>query len=190
MTPQASDAMPLDSRVNQMEAEMAQVRKLGIIGLLKLKFTAWLEERMKEAAIRKLQAQQAVMEEQRKTAVAESALREVIQTGEAKVEKGRIAYREALWQRLHADMAFAGISVGPASIGGTTAPGNAGAGASSTVTDEQVETLALRVFMNLAQNGNSDADWQAYQEEIYKHLPRTVAQEVVSRVEGMRRAGR
>ena len=60
---------------------MDAARSRGVLGLMRLRYEAWLEEKMKGPAIAKMQARQALLEEQRKTAEAEIRLKATVQSG-------------------------------------------------------------------------------------------------------------
>ena len=131
---------------------MDAVRKQGVWGLLRLRYEAWLEERMQGPAIQKLRARQAVLEEQRKTAEVEIQLRATVQSGEVGAQRHKIEWNEVNRQRLTSELHSLGlITLAPAP---TAQPATTPASVTSTsppmtahVTDEQIEAVALRGFL-------------------------------------------
>ena len=182
----------IEPRIARMEAEMDAVRKQGVWGLLRLRYEAWLEERMQGPAIQKLRARQAVLEEQRKTAEVEIKLRATVQSGEVGAQRHKIEWNEVNRQRLTSELHSLGlITLAPAP---TAQPATTPASVTSTsppmtahVTDEQIEAVALRGFL---QGVETDEDWQGYKTELARHLPPLSVEEVGLRLRELWRLNR
>ncbi|WP_395088821.1 hypothetical protein, partial [Armatimonas sp.] len=156
-------ALDLEAGVDRLEHEMERTRRAGLLGLARLKWEAWLEERMQGPAVRKLKAQQALLDEQRKTAESQIRLKATIQGGERDAERGRIEYNQVLWHRLQTDLEHSGILIpgstqaSPMMVG---SPSNQPV--SVHITDEQIEALALRAVMGISKGEGSEAEWEQY----------------------------
>lgn len=175
-----------ESRVARMEAEMEAARSGGMFGLLRLRYQAWLEERMMGPAIRKMQARQAVLEQQRLTAEAEIRLKATVQSGEVGSQRHRIEWNEVNRQRLAGEL----HSLGMIPYAAGQAPSAPSAGpppVSAHVTDEQVEAVALRGFL---QGVETEDDWRVYKGELSQHLSPYAVEEVGSRLRELWRLNR
>jgi hypothetical protein len=176
-----------EPRIARMEAEMDAARKGGFLGLLRLRYEAWLEERMMVPAIRKMQARQAVLEQQCKTAEAEIRLKATVQSGEVGAQRHRIEWNEVNRQRLAGELHSLGLITYSA---GTPAPSPLPAGpppVSPHVTDEQVEAVALRGFL---QGVETEKDWLTYRGELSRHLSPYTVEEVGQRLRELWRINR
>ena len=173
--------------VARMEAEMEAARKGGFLGLLRLRYEAWLEEKMQGPAIRKMQARQAVLEQQCKTAEAEIRLKVTVQSGEVGGLRHRIEWNEVNRQRLAGELQSLGMI--------TLSPGQAPAVPASSspppvsahVTDEQVEAVALRGFL---QGVETEDDWLVFKSELSQHLSPYAVEEVGGRLRELWRLNR
>jgi len=178
------DHRHFEAGVARLEADMEAARRQGLVGLLRLRWEAWLEQRMQGPAIAKMQARQAVLAEQCRTAEAEIRLRATVSSGEVGAQRHKIEWNEVNRQRLAGELQALGmITLAPA-------PGAAPAAApvpvpsspppvSAHVTDEQVEAVALRAFM---QRVETEEDWGAFKGELSRHLSPYAVEEVGSRL--------
>lgn len=186
----AGAAKEFEPRIARMEAEMDAARRGGFAGLLRLRYEAWLEEKMQGPAIRKMQARQAVLEQQCKTAEAEIRLKATVQSGEVGGLRHRIEWNEVNRQRLAGELQALGmITLSPG-----TAPGVSASSLSSSpppvsthVTDEQVEAVALRGFLKGVE---AEEDWLVYRAELGQHLSPYAVEEVGSRLRELWRLNR
>jgi len=177
----------IEPRIARMEAEMEAARRGGFFGLLRLRYEAWLEERMMGPAIRKMQARQAVLEQQCKTAEAEIRLKATVQSGEVGGLRHRIEWNEVNRQRLAGELHSLGMI--------TLSPGQAPAVPASSspppvaahVTDEQVEAVALRGFL---QGVETEDDWRVFKSELGQHLSPYAVEEVGGRLRELWRLNR
>lgn len=186
----------LEVGLNRIDEEMETVRRQGLFGMWRLRWEAWLEEKMKDPAIRKMKARQEILDEQRKTAEAQIRLKSTVQSGDRQVEVGRLEYSQVLWQRLQSDLEQSGIALPPSS---TISPAASVSSASGTVygakeppvslhiTDEQIEALALRAVMTIGKGDGAEEAWQQYRDQLYERLPHYAAQEVERRVYELRK---
>ncbi len=178
----------IEPRIERMEAEMEAARRAGVWGLLRLRYEAWLEQKMQGPAIQKMQARQAVLEEQRKTAEAEIRLKATVSSGEVGAQRHRIEWNEINRHRLAGELQSLGmitLSPGPA-----TAPVPAPSSpppVSAHVTDEQVEAVALRGFL---QGVETEEDWLVYKGELSRHLSPYAVEEVGGRLRELWRLNR
>ena len=175
----------IEPRIARMEAEMEAARSRGVLGLMRLRYEAWLEERMKVPAIAKMQARQALLEEQRKTAEAEIRLKATVQSGEVGAQRHRIEWNEVNRQRLAGELHSLGmitLSPGPAAPAPSAPPP-----VSTHVTDEQVEAVALRGFL---QGVETEEDWLVYRAELGQHLAPYAVEEVGQRLRELWRLNR
>lgn len=175
--------------VARLEAEMEDARRRGVLGLLRLRYEAWLEERMKGPAIQKMLARQAVLAEQCKTAEAEIKLRATVQSGEVGAQRHKIEWNEVNRQRLAGELQSLGmitLSTGPTAVSMPAASSSAPP-VSAHVTDEQVEAVALRGFL---QGVETEEDWLVYKGELSRHLSPYAVEEVGQRLRELWRLNR
>ena len=171
-----------EAGVARLEAEMEAARRGGVLGLWRLKYEAWLEERMRGPAIQKMQARQAVLAEQCRTAEAEIRLRATVQSGEVGAQRHKIEWNEVNRQRLAGELQSLGmitLAPAPAAPVPSSLPGSQPPPVSAHVTDEQVEAVALRGFV---QGVETEEDWAAYKGELSRHLSPYAVEEVGSRL--------
>jgi len=179
----------IEPRLARMEAEMDAHRRRGVWGLLRLRYEAWLEGKMQGPAVAKMQARQALLEEQRKTAEAEIRLKATVQSGEVGFQRHRIEWNEVNRQRLAGELQ----SLGMITLSPGQAPSAPPAASSSSppvsahVTDEQVEAVALRGFL---QGVETEEDWLVYRAELGQHLSPYAVEEVGSRLRELWRLNR
>lgn len=175
----------IEPRIARMEAEMDAARSRGVWGLMRLRYEAWLEGKMMGPAIAKMQTRQALLEEQRKTADAEIRLKATVQSGEVGAQRHRIEWNEVNRQRLAGELQSLGLitlSPGPATMAPSAPPP-----VSAHVTDEQVEAVALRGFL---QGVETEEDWLVYRSELGQHLSPYAVEEVGSRLRDLWRLNR
>ncbi len=179
----------IEPRIARMEAEMDAARSKGVLGLLRLRYEAWLEGKMQGPAIAKMQARQALLEEQRKTAEAEIRLKVTVQSGEVGGLRHRIEWNEVNRQRLAGELQSMGmITLSPGQV--PTAPAatsSAPPPVTAHVTDEQVEAVALRGFL---QGVETEEDWLVFKSELGQHLSPYAVEEVGSRLRDLWRLNR
>lgn len=191
----------VDTQAAQLGVDLVAARRQGLFGLLRWRFEAWIEDRMKDATIRKLTVRREVLEAQQKTTEAEIKLSSVVKSGQKDVERHQIEWNQLRRDRLVSDLerystaiAAASGTLPPAAMGAGAAPPSA-AGANGAparpvsvhITDEQIEQLALRTFVNLGPAGENEDEWASYKADLREHLPPYVAQEVERQVEKLRR---
>jgi hypothetical protein len=177
----------IEPRIARMEAEMDAARSRGVLGLFQLRYEAWLEGKMQGPAIAKLQARQALLEEQRKTAEAEIRLKATVESGEVGGLRHRIEWNEVNRQRLAGELHSLGmITLSPGQVPAASAA-SAPPPVSTHVTDEQVEAVALRGFL---QGVETEEDWRVYKSELGQHLSPYAVEEVGSRLRELWRLNR
>ena len=175
----------IEPRIARMEAEMDAARSRGVWGLMRLRYEAWLEGKMMGPAIAKMQTRQALLEEQRKTADAEIRLKATVQSGEVGAQRHRIEWNEVNRQRLAGELQSLGLitlSPGPAALAPSAPPP-----VSTHVTDEQVEAVALRGFL---QGVETEEEWLVYRSELGQHLSLYAVEEVGQRLRDLWRLNR
>lgn len=196
-------AATVNAQATELAAELIQARRQGMLGLFRLRFEAWLEERMKGPILRKMAVRREVMEAQMQTTQAEISLHAAVKGGQKDVERHEIEWNRLRGQRLVTDLERLGITFSPgndstADPAGFGAPGsgptNLGSGIPATpaapvsmhLSDEQIEQLALRAVLHLgplgAEGAASQADWDDYRKELHERLPAFAAQEVERRI--------
>jgi len=136
-----------------------------------------------------MQARQAVLEQQCKTAEAEIRLKATVQSGEVGAQRHRIEWNEVNRQRLAGELQSLGmITLSPGQV--PAAPAAASSvppPVSAHVTDEQVEAVALRGFL---QGVETEEDWLTYRGELARHLSPYAVEEVGSRLRELWRLNR
>lgn len=178
----------IEPRIERMEAEMEAARKAGVWGLLRLRYEAWLEQKMQGPAIQKMQARQAVLEEQRKTAEAEIRLKATVSSGEVGAQRHRIEWNEINRHRLAGELQSLGmITLSPGTAAAPVPAPSSPLPVSAHVTDEQVEAVALRGFL---QGVETEEDWQVYKGELSRHLSPYAVEEVGGRLRELWRLNR
>lgn len=172
----------IEPRIAQMNREMDEARKQGVWGLMRLRWEAWLEERMKGPAIAKMRTRQEVLMEQHKTAQAEILLQNTVQTGEVGAQRHQIAWNEVNRLRLASELQSLGLMTAPAGAAALSSSTLAEPPLAPHVTDAQVEAVALRALM---QGVETMDEWDAYKEELGKHLPPLAVEEVGQRLRAL-----
>ena len=188
--PPSEPRREIEPRIARMEAEMEVARSRGVLGLMRLRYEAWLEEKMLGPAIAKMQARQALLEEQRKTAEAEIRLKATVQSGEVGAQRHRIEWNEVNRQRLTGELQALGmitLSPGPAPTVPASSLSSSPPPVSTHVTDEQVEAVALRGFLKGVE---TEEDWLVYRAELGQHLSPYAVEEVGSRLRELWRLNR
>ena len=194
-------SLDLHESIHTLEDEMDKARRGGVLGLMRLRYEAWVEERMVKPAQMKLESKRTILEEQKKTAQAQIELRATIQGGEQRVEKNRMDFEGIMWQRLAVDIERTGMLLAPAPNQAQLPSASAPYPTLEPVSvewqpeppvqvhteDEQIETLALRAVMNLGNGEGSDALYAQCKEEVRAKLPPHTAREVERRIEELRR---
>lgn len=198
-------AATVNAQATELAAELIQARRQGMLGLFRLRFEAWLEERMKGPILRKMAVRREVMEAQMQTTQAEISLHAAVKGGQKDVERHEIEWNRLRGQRLVTDLERLGITLSAgndntpaAGFGapgnGNNGPTNLGAGIPATpaapvslhLSDEQIEQLALRAVLHLgpmgAEGAASQAEWDEYRTELHERLPAFAAQEVERRI--------
>lgn len=169
----------IEARTAALEDEMEAHRRRGVLGLVRLRYEAWLEGKMQGPAIRKMQARQAVLFEQCRTAEAEIRLKATVQSGEVGTQRHRIEWNEVNRQRLAGELQGLGmITLAPAPAALSSSP-PVPPPVSPHVTDEQVEAVALRAML---QGVETEEDWLAFKQELSEHLAPYAVEEVGSRL--------
>lgn len=180
----------IEPLIARMEADMDAARKRGILGLFRLRYDAWLEEKMRGPAVRKMQTRQAVLAEQCKTAEAEIKLRATVQSGEVGAQRHKIEWNEVNRHRLAGELQSLGLITLPTGQSSLAAP-SLSAGSQPPVsphmTSEQVEAVALRGFL---QGVETEDDWATFKEELGRHLSPYAVEEVGQRLRELWRVSR
>lgn len=178
----------IEPRIARMEAEMDHARSRGVLGLMRLRYEAWLEGKMQGPAIAKMQTRQALLEEQRKTAEAEIRLKATVQSGEVGAQRHKIEWNEVNRQRLAGELQSLGmITLSPGPGTSFTPSPSAPPPVSAHVTDEQVEAVALRGFL---QGVETEEDWLVFKSELSQHLSPYAVEEVGQRLRELWRLNR
>lgn len=160
----ALDALSFDPFIIHAEASHDAARSQGLFGLLRLKKEAWLEEHLTDATVRKLQSQQAILEEQRKTVEAGTRLRRAMMANVTDPQGS----------------ALASASYPPALSAPTARSAlPAQAPMRPNITDEEIENAALRAVM---EGVMTQAAWQPYREALLMHLPPFAVAEIEDRL--------
>lgn len=178
--------------IARMEADMDAARKQGMLGVMRLRYEAWLEERMRGPAIQKMQTRQAVLAEQCKTAEAEIRLRATLQSGEVGAQRHKIEWNDVNRHRLAGELQSLGLITLPTGASPMAGPSISMSNPSQPplsahVTSEQVEAVALRGFL---QGVESEDDWAMFKEELGQHLSPYAVEEVGQRLRELWRLNR
>jgi len=99
----------IEPLIARMEADLEAARKQGMLGVMRLRYEAWLEERMRGPGIQKMQTRQAVLAEQCKTAEAEIRLPATVQSGEVGAQRHRIEWNDVNRHRLAGELQSLGM---------------------------------------------------------------------------------
>lgn len=97
-------AATVNTQTRELAAELIDARRQGLFGLLRLRFEAWLEERMQGPILRKMAVRREVMEAQKKTTEAEINLHAAVKGGQKDVERHEIEWNRLRGQRLVTDL--------------------------------------------------------------------------------------
>ena len=173
--------LDLTSDAGYVAQEFHQAHGKGMVGgiaaLLRLRFETWLEERMKDPVLRKLEVRKDVAEAQKKAEDAQNALSGTLHDRSRSGQLQQIELNQLNKQRLMSDLSQ--YSLPPSD---TQVPVTA-----THISKEQVETLALRAAMRLGQEQANEAEvWAEYRMELYGKLPQNIAQEVERRIHELR----
>ena len=180
----ASDKQ-IEPVIARMEADMEAARRQGVWGLFRLRYEAWLEERLRGPAVRKMQTRQAVLAEQCKTAEAEIKLRATVQSGEVGAQHHKIEWNEVNRHRLAGELQSLGLITLPA--GQTLSGPPVQPPLSSHLSSEQVEAVALRGFL---QGVETEDELSTFKEELGRHLSPYGVEEVGQRLRELWRLNR
>lgn len=182
---QAGAVMEIEPAIARLEAEMERARRQGVYGLMRLRYEAWLEERMKGPAILKLQSRQALLEEQIKTAEAEIRLKAVVQSGERDVQRHKIQWNEVNRQRLHSELQSLGLIEAPApatTVELRPASSSSVPPVSPHITAAKIEQLAHKA---VSEGVQTEDEIETFRAVISQHLPSLVVEEVLERVRAL-----
>ena len=185
----------IEPLIARMEADMEAARKQGMWGVMRLRYEAWLEERMRGPAIQKMQTRQAVLAEQCKTAEAEIRLRATVQSGEVGAQRHKIEWNDVNRHRLAGELQSLGLITLPTGATPMASPSLSVSSMntpsqpplSAHVTSDQVEAVALRGFL---QGVESEDDWATFKEELGRHLSPYAVEEVGQRLRELWRLNR
>ena len=191
-----TEHMDLTSDATLVASALHQARGKGILGglasLTRLRFEAWLEERMKGPILHKLSIRREVAEAQKSAEEAQNKLKGTQHDGSRNSERYQIDISQMRRQRLLSDLnnlsdLTAVEPVLPAhQIGSPMVPAPP-----MHITDEQVEALALRAALQLgadddnddgSDSGSGESMWSSYRADLYARLPVNTAQEVERRI--------
>ncbi len=180
----------IEPLIARMEADMEAARRQGMWGVMRLRYEAWLEERMRGPAVQKMQTRQAVLAEQCRTAEAEIRLRATVQSGEVGAQRHKIEWNDVNRHRLAGELQSLGLIALPPGASSLAAPSMSSPSEpplSAHVTSEQVEGVALRGFL---QGVESEEEWAAFKEELGRHLSPYAVEEVGQRLRELWRLNR
>jgi hypothetical protein len=181
----------IEPLIARMEADLAAARVRGIWGVMRLRYEAWLEEKMRGPAVAKMQTRQAVLAEQCRTAEAEIRLRATVQSGEVGAQRHKIEWNDVNRHRLAGELQSLGLITLPTGDAPLAVPsplsGYPQSPLSPHVTSEQVEAVALRGFL---QGVESEEDWGRFREELGRHLSPYAVEEVGQRLRELWRLNR
>lgn len=153
----ALDAISFDPFVVEADISHDTARSQGIFGLMRVKREAWLEERMTDATVSKLQSRQRILEEQRRTTEVGHRLHQAIHTPAPQSPPSR--------------------SPAPTQQASRALPSLAPLRPS--VTNDQIEGAAIRALL---EGVRSEQDWAIYEEALNRHFPPYAVQEVKDRL--------
>ena len=182
----AATRVDLTSDAGQVTEAFHQARNKGVVGginaLLKLRFETWLEERMKDPVLRKLEVRKDVAHAQKQAEDAQNALAGTLHDRSRSGQLQQIELNQLNRQRLMSDLAQYSLP------GNTDGAMVAASPVTAThISKEQIETLALRAAMRLGQEQGNEAEvWAEYRMELYAKLPHNIAEEVERRIHELR----
>lgn len=181
----SNEPFPFSSDVVEVGRELERAKGKGVFTgyllLWRIRFEAWLEEKVKRQIVRKLSTRKHIAEMQLETVEAETKLKASLYSEHIEEQQQATALSLAKQQRLMTDLATF-VSKGEAVASGVL-PSSAEPMVSVHVTDDQIEALALRAVLQLGpDDGTGDAAWDTYKKELFRQLPVNVAKEVERRI--------
>lgn len=182
--------------VRKLELAKGKGMFSGIATLARLRYEAWLEDKLRVQIDRQLDTREKLAERHSRTVVAENALKSNIYAGQTADQVNMAQLNQARKQRLFTDLDTYVAKMQVSQVGpGTELPALPGcappvAAPAATVdvhiSDDQIEALAIRAVVNLGPEGAEEDHWEEYRQKLYSQLPQNVAQEVEQRIQEMR----
>jgi hypothetical protein len=202
-----------NSLIDEMEDELDEARHQGVFGIFRLKYEAWLDERLRSAVQRKMAAKKQLLVGRGEVLQAEQGLAATVHTGVKQeviqeietsqmghvLEESKVAYNQQLTSQLVPQLSNFNPYATP--ISGSDVPINGpevmeavsviSHGSVTTpmqihVADDEIEGLALQTLVYLLSGEKTELDMQTHWQSLAEKYPPLVLQEIRHRVETMR----
>jgi hypothetical protein len=189
--------------VEELEDDLDEARQQGIFGLLRLRWEAWMDERLRGAVERKMSARQGLIKAKTQTAKTEQELSETVHDGTkqgvrheietTQLEHLRVQSQEVYNPQIASRIIPQLVSVGtPPPASGevieavpVVRAGTLGSPMTVHISDEEIDQESYQILMKVGSGELSEVDLPAYQKELTKRYQPLVAAEILSRAQGL-----
>jgi hypothetical protein len=194
-----------NSLIDEMEDELDEARHLGVIGILKFKYEAWVEERLHSAVQRKMAAKKQLLMGRGEVLQAEQGLAATIHTGVKQeviqeietsqmghvLEESKVAYNQQLTSQLVPQLSHFNPQGAPVlepeimeaeSViprGSVTTP------LQIHVADDEIQGVALQALLYLMSGEKTELEMQTFWQGLAQKYPPLVMAEIQNRVQEM-----
>jgi hypothetical protein len=187
--------------VEELEDDLDDAREQGVMGIFRLRWEAWRDERLRAALERKMAARQALIKSKTQTAKTEQELSETVHDGNkqgvrqeietAQLEHLRVQSKEVYNPQIASKILPNLIAPSsPSAISGEiieasplVPSGSLGNPMSIHISDEEINQEAFQVVMKVGMEELSEAEFPGYQKELERRYPPLVAAEIMARAQ-------
>jgi hypothetical protein len=180
-----------DGFIEDMEDELDDARRMGIFGIVRMRYSAWVDELLNASLQRKLQAKRQLISSRGKVVDAQRELAQGIQDSRKTeaihivegaqmghvIKNSQPEYNHQLTSRLIPELA-----VGPSGSDGGL---HDSMPLHTHVGDTEIEKAALQTFLFLSGETVREMDIQICWEMIHEKYPPLIAEEIIKRVSQM-----
>lgn len=185
------------SLVEELEEDMDDARQQGVMGLMRLRWEAWLDERLRGAVERKMSARQALIKAKTQTAKTEQELSETVHDGTkqgvrheietSQLEHLRVQSKDTYNPQIASKIVPQLVSPNPPSpeygqlidVTPVVPSGALGVPMGIHVSDAEISQEAFQVLMKLGTGDLTQDELPDYIRELEKRYPPLVAAEIV-----------
>lgn len=184
----ASRKSRASSLADDLEMELEDARQQGVFGIFRMRYEAWVDERLKGAYQRKLNARQELVAAKTKTTRVEQELSEAVHDGTKQdvrqgIEAAQLEHLRSLSEEAYNPQIASRIvpqlvgSPGPEIVPASVSYGSVGTPMTNHISDEEVNQEALKLLMKLTGGVLKDSD----RLDLERRYPPLVAQEIQRR---------
>ena len=187
-------------KIEELEEDLNDAREEGVIGLLRLRWEAWMDERLRKEVERKMAARQELVKAKTRTAKTEQELSETVHDGTKQGVRHEIEAAQLEHLRVHSQEAYnpqLASRIMPQLVSGVPnhdeiieatpvmSQGSLGVPMSIHISDEEINQEAFQVLMKIGTGELTEPELPTYQKELTKRYPPLVVAEIMSRAQGL-----